>query len=190
MPQLTLVLLSLCLALGMTPTGQAQTAGASTYNIEVIVFRNTGAREAAGELRGRLADANESDSAIENPQIGRLISTRPASRLQLAGVRERLAASGYRVLAHAGWTQTASTWGTRVGIPIDSLGIAVPGLSGFFLLERGSLLHFGMNLRYAVDAGAPHELNELRRVRFNERHYYDHPGLGVIALVTPGGENN
>jgi hypothetical protein len=28
-------------------------------------------------------------------------------------------------------------------------------------------------------------LNEGRRVRFNERTYFDHPAFGVIALVTP-----
>ena len=32
------------------------------------------------------------------------------------------------------------------------------------------------------------QLSELRRVRFEERHYYDHPGIGVIAVVTSGAQ--
>jgi hypothetical protein len=74
-------------------------------------------------------------------------------------------------------------------LPLETLGIDVPGLSGNFLLERGSLLHFGMNLRYAADTNAlPQQLNEIRRVKFGEKQYYDHPALGVIAIVTPGGK--
>jgi hypothetical protein len=28
----------------------------------------------------------------------------------------------------------------------------------------------------------------MRRVRFADRNYYDHPAFGIIALVSPGGE--
>jgi hypothetical protein len=42
-----------------------------------------------------------------------------------------------------------------------------------------------MNLRYGAEGSAMQELSEIRRIRFNERHYFDHPGLGVIAVVTP-----
>jgi hypothetical protein len=28
-------------------------------------------------------------------------------------------------------------------------------------------------------------MNEIRRVKFNERQYFDHPAFGVIALVSP-----
>jgi hypothetical protein len=33
--------------------------------------------------------------------------------------------------------------------------------------------------------GSTFNLSESRRIRFYERNYYDHPGFGVIALVTP-----
>jgi hypothetical protein len=54
-------------------------------------------------------------------------------------------------------------------------------------LERGTLLHFGMTLRHASNGNPAAQLNEIRRIRFNERNYYDHPAIGVIAVVTPGG---
>ena len=171
--------------LALAPIGLAQPASsASAYTIEVIVFRNNGPREAGIGGTPPLRGAEESDTPPAAAQIGRYISATPAARLRLAGLRQKMSAGGYRILAHAGWTQTASSWGSRTGIPLETLGVAAPGLSGNFLLERGSLLHFGMNLRYQPDESTIHELSELRRVRFEERHYYDHPGIGVIAVDT------
>ena len=97
------------------------------------------------------------------------------------------AATGAEVLAHAGAAQTASSWGSRSGLTIERVGVQSPGLSGVFLLERGSLLHFGMNLKFTADNGATWQLSEIRRIRLNEKNYYDNPGLGVIAVVTPVG---
>ncbi|MFM7397291.1 MAG: CsiV family protein [Gammaproteobacteria bacterium] len=167
------------------PTALAQGVGAATYHVEVIVFRNAGARE--GEPGAAPARSASGDAATGATQMARYLGPLPAAKLQLTGARQKLAASGYRVLAHTGWTQTASTWGSRGGLSGEQRGLQVPGLSGNFLLERGSLLHFGMNLRYAPEGGAAQQMNELRRIRFNEKNYYDHPGLGVIAVVTPGG---
>lgn len=163
----------------------AQGSGTPTYNVEIIVFRMNGPRE--GEPGASAPRAAAADAASGAAQVARYIGPLAADKLQLSGARQKLAAAGYRVLAHTGWTQTASSWGSRNGLPVERLGVQVPGLSGNFVLERGSLLHFGMNLRYAPEGGAVHFLNDLRRIRFNEKNYYDHPGLGVIAVVTPGG---
>jgi len=43
-----------------------------------------------------------------------------------------------------------------------------------------------MNLRYTPEGGAALQMSEIRRIRFNEKNYYDHPGLGVVAVITPG----
>ena len=177
------------IALGMsgataqTPAAPAAPAAASgTYSVEVIVFRSSG-----GADGGTAAPPRGGSDASGGTQAARFIGPLPGSRMQLGGAREKLVRGGYRVLAHAGWVQTAGSWGSRSGLPLDRLGIRVPGLSGTFMLERGSLLHLGMNLRYAGDGGPSAQINEIRRVRLNERNYYDHPSLGVIAVVTPGG---
>ncbi|MBM4192043.1 MAG: hypothetical protein FJ196_03150 [Gammaproteobacteria bacterium] len=176
--------LLLLLVLIGAPTVFAQGAGATTYHVEVVVFRNSGARE--GEPSASPARFASGDAVSGATQMARYLGPLPATKLQLSGARQKLTASGYRVLAHTGWTQTASTWNTRSGLPVEQLGLQIPGLSGNFLLERGSLLHFGMNLRYAPEGGIAQQMNELRRIRFNEKNYYDHPGLGVIVVVTPG----
>ena len=165
-----------------TPAAAAPAAASGTYSVEVIVFRSTG-----GGDGGTAAPMRGGSDSSGTTQVARYIGPLPGSRMQLGGAREKLARGGYRVLAHTGWVQTAGSWGSRSGLPLERLGIRVPGLSGSFMLERGSLLHLGMDLRYAGDGGPAARINEIRRVRFNERNYYDHPSLGIIAVVTPGG---
>ena len=181
------LLLGISAATAQSPPARPSAAAApsavsGTYSVEVIVFRNSG-----GGDGGTAPPSRGGGDASGNTQVARYIGPLPGSRMQLGGVRERLARGGYRVLVHTGWVQTAGSWGSRSGLPLDRLGIRVPGLSGSFMLERGSLLHLGMNLRYTGDGGPSAQINEIRRIRFNERNYYDHPSLGVIAVVTPGG---
>lgn len=171
--------------LGTGSSAFAQSAAATLYNVEVLIFRMNGPRE--GEPGAAASRAATGDTAQGATQVARFAGALPPAKLQLAGARQKLAATGYRVLAHVGWTQTASSWGARGGLPVEQLGVRVPGLAGTFLLERGALLHFGMNLRYTPEGGATLQMSEIRRIRFNEKNYYDHPGLGVIAVITPAG---
>lgn len=167
-----------------TPQTPAAASGSGTYSVEVIVFRAPGGRSDAAPSAAPSRGA--SDTA--GTQVARYIGPLPGSRMQLSGAREKLTRGGYRILVHTGWVQTAASWGApRSGLPLERLGIDVPGLSGSFQLERGTLLHFGMTLRHASDGNPAAQLNEVRRIRLNERNYYDHPAIGVIAVVTPGG---
>jgi hypothetical protein len=119
----------------------------------------------------------------------------PRAQYQLDGIESKLRASGrYEPVAHVAWSQTASPWGSRAGFSLLRLGVNEPGLTGMVYLERGQFLHFGVALDYAMPdppagigaaPGTTFTLSEIRRVRFYERNYYDHPAFGVIALVTP-----
>jgi len=180
-----------------TPAAPAAAAPGPVYNIEIIVFRASGALGAAedwsAEAGARSIAGDESASG--SSQVGHFVAALPPSVWQLDELESRLRASGtYVPVAHTAWSQTASAWGTRAGFPLQKLGISVPGLSGNVFLERGQFLHLGMTLSYAMAApppglGAapdtPFTINESRRVRFYERNYFDHPAFGVIALVTP-----
>ncbi len=194
------ILLTLCAALVFgLPAASQQPSGEPAYNVEIIVFR---ALKATGDaenwsIQGERQFSTAGDETLngDTSQSAQLIRRLPASELQLTGLANRLRASGeYMPVAHAAWSQTASAWGSRTGIPIERLGIQVPGLSGVIYLERGQYLHLGMSLSYAMEdppdglfagPGTIFTLKEIRRVRFYERHYYDHPAFGVIALVTP-----
>jgi len=170
---------------------------ASVYNIEIIVFRTTsalgGAEDWSAEAGARNVAGEESASGAAT--VGHFVAPLPSSVWQLGELENRLRASGvYVPVAHTAWSQTASSWGTRAGFPVQKLGIDVPGLSGTVFLERGQWLHLGMSLTYTManppqglGAGpdTPFTINDSRRVRFYERNYFDHPAFGVIALVSP-----
>jgi hypothetical protein len=172
-------------------------AGGTVYNIELIVFRATtalgGAENWSAEAGDRSIEGDESTS--DSAQVGRFVAQLPVSAWQLTELENRLRASGnYLPVAHAAWSQTASSWGTRAGFPVQRLGLNVAGLAGTVFLERGQFLHLGLSLSYAMPSppdglhaapDTPFTLNQSRRVRFYERNYYDHPAFGVIALVTP-----
>jgi Peptidoglycan-binding protein, CsiV len=180
-----------------SPAAPPAGPGNTVYNIEIIVFRATsalGGAEDWGAEAGARNIAGE-ESASGTAQVGHFVAALPPSAWQLGELEGRLRASGlYVPVAHTGWSQTASSWGTRAGFTVQKLGIDVPGLSGSIFLERGQWLHLGMALTYAManpppGLGAapdtPFTINESRRVRFYERNYFDHPAFGVIAMVSP-----
>ena len=179
------------------PAAAAAPAG-TVYNVELIIFRAAGAGGGAENWSGEGAAARTiagDEAASGSAQVGHFVALLPAAAYQLGELEGRLRASGsYVPVAHVAWAQTASSWGTRAGFPLGKLGVNVEGLSGTIFLEHGQFLHLGMTLNYAMAAPPPglgagpgtvFTLNETRRVRFYERHYYDHPAFGVIALVTP-----
>ena len=202
---LTLALAASLLAAATPPAPTEEAAAAApepasagpVYNVEIIVFRAAGALGGAenwsAEAGARYIAGDESASA--STQVGRFVAALPPAVWQLNELENRLRSSGtYVPVAHAAWSQTASSWGTRAGFTMQRLGISVPGLSGTVFLERGQFLHVGMSLTYAMPSPPPglgaapgtvFTLNESRRVKFYERNYFDHPAFGVIALVTP-----
>jgi hypothetical protein len=168
------------------------------YNVEIIVFRAAaavGGAENWSAEAGGAARIIAGDESGGGSQVGHFVSELPSSAWQLGELESRLRASGgYVPVAHAAWSQTASSWGTRAGFALQRLGINVPGLSGTVYLEHGQFLHLGMSLSYADPSppeglgaapGTPFTINESRRVKFYERNYFDNPAFGVIALVTP-----
>jgi Peptidoglycan-binding protein, CsiV len=197
--------LALLVAVTSWPTATSQEPAAPVvpaYNIEVVIFRATtalgGAENWAAEAgtRNFSNDSSADESAAgDSREVGRFLKVLPESQFQLVDIEKRLRASaGYAPLAHVAWSQTASAWGTRAGFALQRLGIDVPGMTGTVVLERGQFLHLGMTLAYTpatspaglgAAPGTTFTLNAGRRVRFNERAYFDHPAFGVIALVTP-----
>jgi len=61
----------------------------------------------------------------------------------------------------------------------------LPSLSGTMTLYRSRYLHLNVDISFLTEEGARFEIHERRRMRSNELHYLDSPGLGVIALVIP-----
>lgn len=179
------------------PAASQDSAQASIYNVEILVFRATQALGGAENwtAQGTREFGNDGETSAGSRGTGQFVSALPASQFQLTPLESKLRSTGlYVPVAHAAWSQTASAWGTRAGFPVEELGIDVPGLTGTVFLERGQYLHLGMALAYAPASppagigaapGTTFTLSESRRIRFYERNYFDHPAFGVIALVTP-----
>jgi hypothetical protein len=166
------------------PAAPADTPSPGGYTVEVIVFRG-GSGGAGEDLSVAGSVASEADSGGDGARNARVLQTLPSSRFKLGPAATRITATpGYKVVAHAAWIQTASNWGAASGLPLEDVGLNAPGLSGIIRLERGQLLHLGMTLTLTGQGGT-WRMNEMRRVKFNERQYFDHPAFGVIALVSP-----
>ncbi len=144
---------------------------------------------AEGEIGAPVADA-----AAPAPGA-RFIRALTPAEFQLGDLEARIKASGaYVAVAHLGWAQTASPWGSRESMSLQQLGFDNPLLAGTITLERGQFLHLGFALNLTVTTppaglgAAPNTtfvLNDNHRVKFYERNYYDSPAFGVIALVVP-----
>jgi hypothetical protein len=163
----------------------AQQKSAPLFRVELVVFLAT--MPPAGEdwtappgFRGFNADPATQGGGAP-PSVIRIYES---DRYQLGGMASKLRASGvYRPVGHAAWVQTATAWGRHAGIDLADLGIKTPELSGTVYLERGTLLHLGLDLK--LGSNPTYHLSELRRIKFNEKHYFDHPAFGVIAIVSP-----
>ena len=184
--------------LAALPASSQDAPPANVYNIEIIVFRATQALGGAENWNTQAEHAvlgTDGETADASRRVGRLVGNLPESAFQLTPLENKLRSTGlYAPVAHVAWSQTASDWGTRAGFQLQRLGVDVPGLSGTVFLERGQFLHLGMALSYAPASppsgigaapGTSFTLDQSRRIKFYERNYYDHPGFGVIALVTP-----
>lgn len=192
------------------PLPSAAPAGASVYNVEVIIFRANStvgtpenwatetaqAPAAPAGADGETGPAPEAAAAAAG-QVpgGRFVRALTPAELQLNDLEARIKSSAaYSAVAHVGWSQTASPWGSHESMSLQQLGIDAPLLSGTITLERGQFLHLGFALNMTIATppatlgAAPQTtfvLNDNHRVKFYERNYYDSPAFGVIALVVP-----
>jgi len=178
--------------------------GPTVYNVEIIVFRTNSAlgspedwvTEAQHAPAVPIAADGEVTAATAEAGSGsRFLRVLTPAEFQLGDIEARLKSSGvYVPVAHLGWAQTASAWGSRQSMSLQQLGSDNPQLTGTVTLERGQFLHLGfaLNLGIANPPGglgaAPDTtfvLNDNHRVKLYERNYFDSPAFGVIALVAP-----
>jgi hypothetical protein len=173
-------------ALSAVPAALADTPpppGSSRYHVEIIVFRQPGPAPTA-------VPAGPLPPTATIP--GRVVVL-PESDWQLASLAEALARrSGYVILGHAAWAAIVPPNGRTTARLEDVLPGDSP-LTGAIAVQRGQHLFLGVDVDYrppsgAVPEGATYSLRDRRRIRFGERHYFDHPAFGVIAeVLAPGG---
>lgn len=179
------VRLLLCALALLASTGAV--AALDQYDVEVIVFSNDAA---AGDDENTQEPGTAGRPAAGAVPASEFIEL-SAADYRLNNIRGGLAsARGYRVLFHRAWRQPVYDRAHAIDYPVH--GVAAGGRSsvdGTVTLIRERFLHLDVDLLLQTSAGngmpAAFRLNERRRIRSDELHYFDHPRFGVIARVTP-----
>ncbi len=125
---------------------------------------------------------------------------------ELASLHRRLAGRAeYRPLLHVIWVQPAETDGPTPLIDLSALRPGSDELVGQVRLSRTRFLHLHLDLEFLAPDRGPalplpvgggelpevrllvprYRIDESRRMRSGEVHYFDHPAFGVIATVQP-----
>lgn len=186
-------------------------AGAAGYHVEVIVFahlRHADDGEVSPALRtypdfsGSVEPAVDYDA--DNPFL--LLAT---GFYKLGGVYNQLRASGiYRPLLHMAWQQPALTGDNarpvHVSLSDPVADGAVMKIDGTVRIRAAQFLHADVDLLYFPDdlllAALPAtpaveqqtaftRMQESRRMKLNELHYFDHPLFGMLLYVSRAGAN-
>jgi hypothetical protein len=113
--------------------------------------------------------------------------TRARLPLALEPAAARLNRGGYQLLWHQAWVQAPTDRGPMELPLLAALGQgpANANLSGRIQFSAARFLHLAVDLELQ-SAGVPvAELRQRRRVRIAVQHYYDHPHIGVLAIVRP-----
>lgn len=144
------------------------------------------------------ADADAGANVSASADVVRPLST---AQYQLAGTESALRRNGsYEPIAHFGYRVTTAERDDGTPVRVQALLPAANGLAGTVTLQRGRFLHLGLDLTYTTQSPpakllAPNatpgsltfHLHQNRRMRPFERHYFDHPAFGVVAIITPVG---
>jgi Peptidoglycan-binding protein, CsiV len=199
---------AIILAVARSATAQDDDAGtARLYDVELVVFENLDAAAHASPEADTEPPFAPPAAAVETPAADTALAGTPAAdlspapapgsvtdtgnvielpsnRFQLNGIEGALRRSaGYRPLAHFGWSQPATARGASEFVPLDDR-LAVPALAGNARLAAGRFLHLSLDIEWTGEDGAVHRIETTRRMKSGERHYFDDPWFGVIAVVT------
>jgi Peptidoglycan-binding protein, CsiV len=179
----------------------------TTFNVELVVFRYNGT--VASPENWNVAPSplpssvpSPSGAAPPNQSFTSTPDTiRPLNpaQFQLSGTETTLRRNSiYVPLAHFGFRLVAGEREAGTAVRIEPMVDAASGLSGAVTLERGRFLHLALDLTYTtadppaklLAAGAQpgpltFQMHQDRRMRLFERHYFDHPAFGVVAIITP-----
>lgn len=166
------------------------TLAAKSYDVEVIVFERTAGNEVAGEVwpddPGR--PALEKATALTESGTGPY-SLLPKSRWRLSKEATRISSNGgMKLLLHTAWRQPAVSRDETKTIHLHS---SVTPLEGTATISVGRYLHADLDLllnkaggSYFSSSRGGFRLQESRRMRSSEVHYFDHPLMGALVLIS------
>lgn len=175
----------------------------AAYQVEVVVFAHAAA-DADGEQW--VGDAGLPDpsgfamlGSAPDPGIA-VLAPLPAASQRLGGVVGALRRSGrYRTLFHSSWLQPEGGRIRGAFISQSAAGAmpeAAAELVGSVRVRVTRFLHADVDMAFLAPAPADGghavhvRLQESRKIRLNEVHYFDHPLFGVMLQVSRVGPDS
>ena len=137
---------------------------AKDYQVEVVVFENLAEHQAFESYR--YPEINEMTS---NAEVWRVEPS-----LLLDDVKALGQADDYRVLHHFAWGQESLPLSEAASVQVTELN-----LKGWIKVYANQLLYVNLDLDYL-----DYRLTEKRRIKLDEKHFFDHPKYGVIVQVS------
>ncbi|OGI37968.1 MAG: hypothetical protein A2140_09170 [Candidatus Muproteobacteria bacterium RBG_16_62_13] len=190
MTRLTALILPLLLFAGLAGAAPKDTY----YNVEVLVVEHRLPDLEGGET---WVKTDLTDLVTELRQAGQETNTgSETSVLGRAGTK--LAKDGkHRVLVHRHWTQQGQAKSDTKPVRLQNGEKTLDGVARVYQISRS--LYLDLNIALTVeklrldrpdDAKSPvFRLQEHRRIKLQEIHYFDHPRFGVLVRVMPVGKN-
>lgn len=154
----------------------------------------------------RTVDSGNGPQSIQPIELPRYRQLLDVTQGELRQVFQRLQSrAGHRPLMHVIWVQSALIDSEPPVVDLGTALLASPEIGGTARLSRSRFLHLELDLEFlptdrpqarpmpvlrdgetSIELLVPrYRLQESRRIRSQEMHYFDHPAFGVIATVTP-----
>lgn len=162
-------------------------AAARNYQVELLIFERTGS---LGDTEERW-DPRSNQVLLSNERLNLMAQQADDIGLRqgvniLKNIEGNLIQSGYRVIQSLRWTQRGTIFPNAPVVNVSNQGNA---LQGYLRVYKTSLIFADVNIGLSDAAGGSFQplffINEKRRIKFKEVHYFDHPKLGVILTVWP-----
>lgn len=185
--------LFLSIFLLMAPVAALHAAPAATnsYQIEIVVFENRLSSLEGDEIWAR--GPEKPAAMVKDDSIA--AGQKPPEDSALSAATAALEKSGrHHVLAHLRWRQTAEAKSVSKPVNISNAAVGLDGSLRFYL-SRFLIVEMNLALREMQGGGVlsgamendtvVYRLNEPRRIKVSETHYFDHPKFGALVRVTP-----
>lgn len=168
-----------------SPVFAAATRGPATnnYEIEVLIFEVK-----QPELEGSEVWTRDGTRPIDTS--GAIPAGAAPVATELSATAAALRGDGrYRVLLHKRWAQNAEAKSSARPVLLSSGDKELDGTLKFYLSR---FLHVELALAFqpaltqaSTEGTSQYQINEQRRIKTQELHYFDHPKFGALVRISP-----
>ena len=137
---------------------------AKDYKVEIIVFENLDQSQAYESYHYEDIDPMTSNSVVWDVDASMLLGD--LNTLQQS--------ESYRVMNYYSWGQESLPVGEAAAVELTE-----PHLVGWIKVYANHLLYINLDLDYEG-----YRMSEKRRIKLDEKNFFDHPKFGVLAQVS------